>query len=121
LRARKDGVDRAEDPASVSREFRREALQMLRAGRAPRDLAQAFGVSERTLRNSVLGLAERTGSERFAWDSFRRFVHGNVVRGVPGERFESEIARVKRERGVTLDTELDAHALRELVRAFRAL
>ena len=30
---------------------------------------------------------------------------GNVVRGIPGERFEDEIARVKRERSVTLDTE----------------
>ena len=40
---------------------------------------------------------------------------GNVVRGIPGERFEDAIADVKRERGVTLDTELDADALRELV------
>ena len=35
---------------------------------------------------SVAGLAERTGNERFAWDSYRRFVQmfGNVVRGDPG-------------------------------------
>ncbi len=72
---------------------------------------------------SVEGLAERTGNERFAWDSFRRLVqmYGNVVRGVPGERFEGEIARVKREHGVEEDTGLDAGALRELVRAFGAL
>ena len=44
---------------------------------------------------SVLGLAARTGNERFAWDSYRRFVQmfGNVVRGIPGERFEDAIAR----------------------------
>ena len=36
---------------------------------------------------SVVGLAERTGNEWFAWDSYRRFVQmfGNVCRGVPGE------------------------------------
>jgi hypothetical protein len=65
---------------------------------------------------SVEGLAARTGNERFAWDSYRRLVQmfGNVVRGIPGERFEAEIARLKAERGVRLDTELDAEALREL-------
>ena len=43
---------------------------------------------------SVAGLAARTGNERFAWDSYRRLVQmfGNVVCGVPGERFEDEIA-----------------------------
>src|SRR5581483_9931467 len=71
---------------------------------------------------SVQGLAKRTDNERFAWDSYRRFVQmfGNVVRGVSGDRFEDEIARVKRERGVKLDTELDAQALRALTDAFRA-
>ena len=71
---------------------------------------------------AVEGLAARTGDERFAWDSYRRLVQmfGNVVRGIPGERFEDEIAAVKRERRVTLDTELDAAALRELTTRFRA-
>jgi pyruvate,orthophosphate dikinase len=70
---------------------------------------------------SVTGLAEKTGNERFAWDSYRRFVQmfGNVVRGVESERFEGEIARVKRDRGVALDTELDVAALQELTRAFQ--
>jgi pyruvate, orthophosphate dikinase len=71
---------------------------------------------------SVAGLAARTDDERFAWDCYRRLVQmfGNVVRGIPGERFEDEIARVKRERGVTLDTELDAAALRELTESFKS-
>ena len=71
---------------------------------------------------SVAGLAARTEDERFAWDCYRRLVQmfGNVVRGIPGERFEEEIARVKRERGVTLDTELDAEALRELTESFKS-
>jgi pyruvate,orthophosphate dikinase len=71
---------------------------------------------------STAGLAARTGDERFAWDCYRRLVQmfGNVVRGIPGERFEDEIARVKRDRGVTLDVELDADALRELTESFKS-
>jgi pyruvate,orthophosphate dikinase len=71
---------------------------------------------------SVAGLAARTEDDRFAWDCYRRLVQmfGNVVRGIPGERFEDEIARVKRDRGVTLDTELDADALRELTESFKS-
>ncbi|MCW2966291.1 MAG: pyruvate, phosphate dikinase, partial [Solirubrobacteraceae bacterium] len=72
---------------------------------------------------AVVGLAERTGNERFAWDSYRRFVQmfGNVVMGIEGVRFEDEIKRVKADRGVTQDTELDVDALRELVQSFRSL
>ena len=70
---------------------------------------------------SVAGLAQRTGNARFAWDSYRRFVQmfGNVVMGVEGERFEAEIARVKADRGVKLDTGLDVDALQELTGAFK--
>jgi pyruvate,orthophosphate dikinase len=72
---------------------------------------------------SVAGLARRAGNARFAWDSYRRLVQmfGNVVRGIPGERFEREIARLKQQRHATLDTDLDADALRELTRRFQAL
>ena len=70
---------------------------------------------------SVEGLAARTGNERFAWDSYRRFVqmYGNVVLDVPGERFEAAIKEAKSQRGVRLDTELDVAALRELVDVFK--
>src|SRR5579875_4002826 len=72
---------------------------------------------------SVVGLAESTGNERFAWDSYRRFVQmfGNVSRGIAGERFEDAIAQAKRERGVREDTELDVDALKELTGAFREI
>lgn len=72
---------------------------------------------------SVEGLARVTGNPRFAWDSYRRFVQmfANVVRGLPGERLEEEIATVKADRGVRLDTELDTEALVELTARFRAL
>jgi pyruvate,orthophosphate dikinase len=72
---------------------------------------------------SVAGLAAKTGNERFAWDSYRRFVQmfGNVVRGIPGERFEAAIKAAKAEHGVTLDTELDVAALRQLTATFREI
>jgi pyruvate,orthophosphate dikinase len=70
---------------------------------------------------SVEGLAAKTGNERFAWDSYRRFVQmfANVVHGVPGDRLEAEITRIKADRGVQLDTELDVDALRELTSTFK--
>ncbi|MDX6648668.1 MAG: pyruvate, orthophosphate dikinase, partial [Solirubrobacteraceae bacterium] len=69
---------------------------------------------------SVEGLARATGNERFAWDSHRRFVQmfGNVVRGIAGERYEREIAALKKDRGVKLDTELDVDALKALTATF---
>ena len=71
---------------------------------------------------SVEGLAKQTDNERFAWDSYRRFVQmfANVVHGVRGERLEEDIRAVKSERGVTLDTELDPDALRALTERFKA-
>jgi pyruvate, orthophosphate dikinase len=70
---------------------------------------------------SVLGLARATDNERFAWDSYRRFVQmfGNVSRGIPGERFEDAIKEAKEARSVSDDTELDVEALRELTSRFK--
>jgi pyruvate, orthophosphate dikinase len=72
---------------------------------------------------SVLGLARATGNERFAWDSYRRFVQmfGNVSRGIPGEEFEAAIQAAKDSRGVTQDTELGVGALRELTETFKRI
>ena len=83
------------------------------------DTVLNLGLNDR----SVEGLAATTGNERFAWDSYRRFVqmYGNVVVGLPGEEFEDRIKAAKQKRGVQLDTELDAEALRELTRAFQEL
>jgi pyruvate,orthophosphate dikinase len=70
---------------------------------------------------SVLGIAKATDNERFAWDSYRRFVQmfGNVSRGIPGERFEDAIKEAKTARDVTQDTDLDVDALRELTETFK--
>ena len=73
--------------------------------------------------DSVQGLAKTTENDRFAWDSYRRFVQmfGNVSRGIPGERFEDAIADAKTDRGVSEDTELDVDALRELTATFKEI
>ena len=72
---------------------------------------------------TVSGLAKRTGDERFAYDSFRRFVQmfGDVVRGIPGERFEDAIAVAKKDAGASLDTELDEGRLRALEQRFEEI
>jgi pyruvate,orthophosphate dikinase len=73
--------------------------------------------------DSVAGLAATTDNERFAWDSYRRFVQmfGNVSRGIAGERFEDAIKEAKSQRGVSDDTELDVAALTELTATFKAI
>ncbi len=83
------------------------------------DTVLNLGFSDR----AVSGLAARTGNERFAWDSYRRFVQmlGNVARGIPGERFEDAISEAKRKRGISEDTDLDAEALRELTQTFKRI
>ncbi|HEX4435718.1 MAG TPA: pyruvate, phosphate dikinase [Solirubrobacteraceae bacterium] len=101
-----------EDPLLVSvRSGARESMPGML------DTVLNLGLNDET----VLGLAARSGDERFAWDSYRRFVqmYGNVVIGIPGDRFEQAIAAAKAARGVTLDTELDAAALRELTLHFK--
>jgi pyruvate,orthophosphate dikinase len=72
---------------------------------------------------SVVGLAKRTGNERFAWDSYRRFVQmfGNVVRGIEGNVYEGAIKRAKRRKGVEVDTDLDAGELERLTAGFKRI
>ncbi|HEX3873550.1 MAG TPA: pyruvate, phosphate dikinase [Solirubrobacteraceae bacterium] len=83
------------------------------------DTVLNLGLNDR----SVDGLARATANDRFAWDSYRRFVQmfANVVRGVPGSLIEAEIAALKRRRGVEFDTELDTDDLRGLTARFKEL
>ncbi|MET0760704.1 MAG: pyruvate, phosphate dikinase [Thermoleophilaceae bacterium] len=64
---------------------------------------------------------EGLGGDRFAWDSYRRFVQmfGNVCRGIPGERFEELIEKRKAEAGVKEDTELSVDDLKALTEGFK--
>ena len=76
----------------------------------------------------VEGLARKTGNERFAWDSYRRFVqmYGDVVLGMKPtnkediDPFEAIIEEVKESKGVKLDNELAVEDLKELVVRFKA-
>lgn len=76
---------------------------------------------------AVEGLAKKSGNERFAWDSYRRFIqmYGDVVLGMkPADKkeidpFERIIDEVKQEKGVKLDNELEVADLKELVTRFR--
>ncbi len=71
---------------------------------------------------TVEGLARRSGDRRFAYDSYRRFIqmYGSVVLDMDHYAFEELIEIAKEERGITLDTELDAEALVGLVAAYKA-
>ena len=73
-------------------------------------------------------ISKKSGNPRFAWDSYRRFVqmYGDVVLGLKPENkkdhdpFEVIIDKMKKNKGVTLDTELDADDLKELVAQFKS-
>jgi pyruvate,orthophosphate dikinase len=69
------------------------------------------------------GLAALTGNPRFAYDSYRRLIQmfGEVVDGIDAERFDGALARLKRERDVSNDTDLTADDLKELVGTFKAI
>jgi pyruvate,orthophosphate dikinase len=72
---------------------------------------------------TVEGLAAKTRNDRFAQDSYRRFVSmfGSIVMGVQREHFEAILKHKKTEVGVAHETHLDARHLRELVGSFKAL
>ncbi|MBI3823448.1 MAG: pyruvate, phosphate dikinase [Planctomycetes bacterium] len=89
------------------------------------DTVLNIGLNEATLR----GLIDSTGNERFAWDSYRRFVqmYGDVVLDLKPQSkedhdpFEHILKDLKKERGVELDTQLNVKDLQELVKRFKAV
>ena len=78
-----------------------------------------LGLNDETIK----GLVASTNNERFAWDSYRRFIqmYGNVVMEMGKEVFEHVIGHMKEEKGVKLDTELSANDLKEMVEKFKKL
>ena len=78
---------------------------------------------------AVAGLAKKSGNERFAWDSYRRFIqmYGDVVMGLKPESkeehnpFEVMIDEIKEKKGVELDTCLSVDDLKHMVNEFKAL
>jgi len=72
---------------------------------------------------SVEGLARASGNERFAWDSYRRFLqmYGDVVLGVEHSAFESILAEARQAAGAETDDEIPANGLRDLVARYKEL
>src|ERR1700675_4375187 len=72
---------------------------------------------------SVQGLANQTGNERFAFDSYRRFVQmfGKIVLDVPGDLFEDKLHDLVEEKGYAVDTDLSAEELAGLVETFKGI
>jgi pyruvate,orthophosphate dikinase len=73
--------------------------------------------------DSVVGLSKKTGNERFAFDSYRRFLamFGDVVLNIDHHEFESVISAKKKELNIEMDTDLDAKALSDLVENFKRI
>ncbi|MEA2107956.1 MAG: pyruvate, phosphate dikinase [Pseudomonadota bacterium] len=67
--------------------------------------------------DTIKGIIKQSGNERFAYDSYRRFIqmYGNVVMGIDGEKLEILLEEAKEKKGVELDTELNALDLKEVV------
>ena len=72
---------------------------------------------------AVIGLANKTGNERFAWDAYRRFIqmYGDVAMGVDHDKFEAIIDEVKAIRGIKEDTELTTDELKKIVEKYKAM
>lgn len=82
------------------------------------DTVLNLGLNDET----VQGVIKQTNNERFAYDSYRRFVqmYGNVVLGVDGADFEHILEKKKEKLGVAYDTEIPAESLKELVAEYKA-
>ncbi len=82
------------------------------------DTVLNLGLNDET----VQALATETNNERFAYDSYRRFIQmfGDVVMGVKHEHFEHALTQVKQEKGVEFDTELETADLKKVIELYKA-
>jgi pyruvate,orthophosphate dikinase len=76
-----------------------------------------LGLNDQT----VEALSKGTGNERFAFDSYRRFMQmfGDVVLGIPHAEFEKALEKAKEEKGVKQDTGLDAEDMKKVVALYK--
>src|ERR1039457_2184505 len=83
------------------------------------DTVLNLGLNDR----SVMGLAAQTSDERFAYDSYRRFVsmYGRIVLDLPGEEFDSLFEEAKEKAGTTSDAQVPTELLVTLVDAYKEL
>jgi pyruvate, orthophosphate dikinase len=83
------------------------------------DTVLNLGLNDR----SVKGLAKGTSDERFAYDSYRRFIamYARIVLDLDGEPFESELERAKSNAGITNDAELPPESLKDLCAIYKRI
>ncbi|AQR73773.1 pyruvate, phosphate dikinase [Sphingomonas sp. LM7] len=83
------------------------------------DTVLNLGLNDQT----VVGLAQVSGDDRFAWDSYRRFIqmYSDVVLGLDHGRFEEALEIAKEDNGFSLDTELTAGDWQKLVAEYKAI
>jgi len=81
------------------------------------DTVLNLGLNDHTVR----ALAKKTGDERFAYDSYRRFINmfGDVVMGVPHSNFEEILEEKKKTKGAEYDTELTAEDWKDIVEGYK--
>ncbi|PCI99097.1 MAG: pyruvate, phosphate dikinase [Alphaproteobacteria bacterium] len=83
------------------------------------DTVLNLGLNDET----VVGLAKQANDERFAWDSYRRFIqmYGDVVLGVDHHDFEDILDTYKRDEGLAQDTDITAEGWKEIVGEYKDL
>ena len=83
------------------------------------DTVLNLGLNDET----VSGLAKKSGDERFAWDSYRRFMqmYGDVVLGVSHHDFEDIMDSYKRDEDISQDTDITADGWKEIIAGFKEL
>jgi len=83
------------------------------------DTVLNLGLNDETIQ----GIIKKTDDERFAYDSYRRFItmFGDVVKKIDFEIFESALEKMKKDKGVKNDTELDTDDLKKLVTEFKKI
>ncbi|MFC1744132.1 pyruvate, phosphate dikinase [Candidatus Riflebacteria bacterium] len=81
------------------------------------DTVLNLGLNDET----VQGIIKKTDNPRFGWDSYRRFINmfGNVVMGMEHHDFEQLLSKRKKDKGVELDTDLDADDLKALCEDYK--
>ena len=72
---------------------------------------------------AVEGFAKKTGNQRFAYDSYRRFIQmfSDVVMEIPKSHFERILDQIKEEKGAKYDTDLTADDLKEVIEKFKSI
>ncbi|HRQ61041.1 MAG TPA: pyruvate, phosphate dikinase, partial [Alphaproteobacteria bacterium] len=83
------------------------------------DTVLNLGLNDET----VVGLAKQADDERFAWDSYRRFIqmYGDVVLGVDHHEFEDVIEHYKRDNGLSQDTQITAQGWKDIVGEYKEI